>query len=140
MRVVKTRIDSIYKENKNICLLSWIFEILTFPFCNSLFDLRYQISRSGLPAPSEWGRMLKQRLHPLDDLDPWSDLGPSPDPLLLFTTTSCCVSSPPVQVLMEFSAIFDNILSSVVKLFTYWTDLYEHHWDVKTYWKYFYLP
>ncbi|XP_052767439.1 zinc finger FYVE domain-containing protein 26-like isoform X2 [Mya arenaria] len=73
----------------------------------SLFDLKYQINRAGLPAPSEWGRALEHRLHPLDPCDPWMTLGPSPNSQLLFATTSCCASSPPVQVL-EPSTVSDK--------------------------------
>ena len=76
----------------------WYFTIIAVDLFYSLFDLRYQINRAGLMAPSEWGRMLEHRLHPIDELDPWYVLGPSPDPLFLFTTTCCCLSSPPVQV------------------------------------------
>ncbi|KAL4238418.1 hypothetical protein ACF0H5_003126 [Mactra antiquata] len=65
----------------------------------SLFDLKYQINRCGLLAPSEWGRTLEHRLHPLSTSDPWFQLAPPIDPQLLFAVTTCCVSSPPIQVL-----------------------------------------
>ncbi|XP_053395117.1 zinc finger FYVE domain-containing protein 26-like [Mercenaria mercenaria] len=65
----------------------------------SIFDLRYQINRCGLLAPSEWGKTLENRLHPLDESDPWCQLAPHVNPQLLFTVTSCSVSAPPLQVL-----------------------------------------
>ena len=64
----------------------------------SLFDLKYQINRCGLFAPSEWGRSLEYRLFPLSPEDPWNSLAPRSDPVLLFALTTCGVTSPPIQV------------------------------------------
>ncbi|KAL3872697.1 hypothetical protein ACJMK2_035906 [Sinanodonta woodiana] len=66
----------------------------------SLFDLKYVINRCGLIPSLEWEGMLKHGLPQIDLLDPWFALAPTPDPCLLFVTTSCCVSSAPVQVLV----------------------------------------
>ncbi|KAK3587800.1 hypothetical protein CHS0354_042763 [Potamilus streckersoni] len=66
----------------------------------SLFDLKYIINRCGLVPSLEWEGMLKHGVSKIDQMDPWFALAPTPDPCLLFVTTSCCVSSVPVQILV----------------------------------------
>ncbi|XP_062609221.1 zinc finger FYVE domain-containing protein 26-like [Saccostrea cucullata] len=65
----------------------------------SLFDLKFILNRSGLPPPLEFEGILKNRTLELNKSDPWFSFALYPEPRLLFVTTTCSESSPPLQVL-----------------------------------------
>ncbi|XP_064623470.1 zinc finger FYVE domain-containing protein 26-like isoform X2 [Lineus longissimus] len=64
----------------------------------SLLELRFLISRNGLPSPTCYNKVLVNRLYGLDQHDPWTIFGPPPEPRLLFLLIDGSYSSPPLQV------------------------------------------
>ncbi|KAL5009258.1 hypothetical protein ScPMuIL_014839 [Solemya velum] len=80
----------------------------------SLFDLRFVLNRCGLSPPSLWSGILEHRLFELDKSDPWSRYAPSPDPRLVFVTSSASVSSPPIQVLTP-EKLREQLQSAMIK-------------------------
>ncbi|OWF55424.1 Zinc finger FYVE domain-containing protein 26 [Mizuhopecten yessoensis] len=66
----------------------------------SLFELKFVINRNGLLSPLMWEGLLEWAIHDIDEADPWHQYLPTPEPRLIFLTTACAQSSPPLQVLI----------------------------------------
>ncbi|XP_069118425.1 uncharacterized protein [Argopecten irradians] len=66
----------------------------------SLFELKFVINRNGLLCPLQWEGLLEWAIHDIDEADPWYPYLPTPEPRLIFLTTACAQSSPPLQVLL----------------------------------------